>query len=68
MGSPSLVSTPSRLLSFDRITSIALGILSQTLVTSGGKIILVDFMVMEDTLDFNMLLGCDYIYAMQVVV
>ena len=25
------------------------------------------FMVIEDPLDFNMLLGCDYVYAMKVV-
>ena len=45
-----------------------MGILSQTPVTLGGKTILVDFMVIEDPLDFNMLLGCDYVYAMQAVV
>ena len=45
-----------------------MGILAQTLVTLGGKIVLVDFMVIEDPLDFNMLLGCDYFYAMQAVV
>ena len=68
MESPSLVSTASQLLAFDRRTYIALGILSQTPVTLGGKIILVDFMVIEDPLDFNMLLGCDYFYSMQDVV
>ena len=65
MGSPSLVSTTSQLLVFDRRTCIALGILSQTPVTLGGKTVLVDFMVIED---FNMLLGRDYVYAMQAVV
>ena len=64
MGSPSLVSAASQLLAFDRRTSISLGILSQTPVTLGGKTALVDFMVIEDPLDFNMLLGCDYVYAM----
>ena len=68
MGSPSLVSTASQLLAFDRRTCISLGILAQTLVTLGGKTVLVDFMVIEDPLDFNMLLGCDYVYCMQVVV
>ena len=68
MGSPSLVSTASQLLPFDIRTSVALGILAQTLVTLGGKIILVEFMVIEDPLDFNMFLGRDYVYAMQVVV
>ena len=68
MGSRSLVLTVSQLLAFDRRTCIALGILSQTPITLGGKTVLVDFMVIEDPLDFNMLLGRDYVYAMQVVV
>ena len=68
MGSPSLVSTASQLLAFDRRTCISLGILSQTPINLGGKIVLVDFMVTEDPLDFNMLLGRDYVYPMQVVV
>ena len=68
MGSPSLVSTASQLLAFDRRTCLALGILAQTPVTLGGNTILVDFMVIEDPLDFNMLLGHDYFYSMQAVV
>ena len=62
------MSTASQLLAFDRITCIALGILAQTSVTFGGITVLVDFMMIEDPLDFNMLLGHDYVYAMQVVV
>ena len=38
MGSPSLVSTASQLLAFDRRTCIALGILAQTPVTLGGRL------------------------------
>ena len=68
MGYPSLVSTASQLLVFNRRTCIALEILAQTPVSLGGKTILVDFMVIEDPLDFNMLLGRDYVYAMQAVV
>ena len=68
MGSPSLVLTASQLLAFDRRTCIALGIISQKPVTLGGKTVLVDFMVIEDPLEFNMLLGHDYVYAMQAVV
>ena len=68
LGSPRLVSTASQLLEFDRRTCIALVILAQTPITLGGKTILVDFMVIEDPLDFNMLLGCDYVYCMQAVV
>ena len=57
MGSPFLVLDTSQLLAFYRRTCIALGILAQTPVTLGGNTILVDFMVIEDPLDFNMLLG-----------
>ena len=46
----------------------SLGILAQTPVNLGGKTVLVDFMVIEDRLDFNMLLERDYVYAMQAVV
>ena len=45
-----------------------MGTLAQTPITLGGKTVLVDFMVIEDPLDFNILLGCDYVYAMQAVV
>ena len=62
------MSNTSQLVVFERRNSIALGIISQTPITLGGKTILVDFMVIEDPLDFNMLLGCDYVYSMQVVV
>ena len=68
MGSSSFVLISSQLLAFDRITSIAFGIIAQTLVTLGGKTVLVDFMVIEDPLDFNMLLGNDYVYSMKAVV
>ena len=51
IGSPSLVLTASQLLAFDRRTCVALGILTQTPVTLGGKTVLVDFMVIEDPLD-----------------
>ena len=60
--------TASQSLVFDRITSIALGIIAQIPVTLGGKTVLVDFMVIKDPLDFNMLLECDYLYAMQAMV
>ena len=68
MGSPNLMSTDNQLLSFDRRNSQNLGILTQTPVTLGEKTILVDFMVIEDPLDFNMLPGSDYMYSMKVVV
>ena len=64
MGFPSLMSTDSQLLDFNRRIGISLGIISQTPVTLGGKTILLDFMVIEYPLEFNMLIGCDYVYAM----
>ena len=68
MGYPILMLTSSQLLAFDRRTCIALGTIAQTPVSLGGKTVLVDFMVMEDPLDFNMILGRDYVYAIQAVV
>ena len=62
------MSTDSQLLDFDRRTSTTLGILTQAPITLGGKIVLVDFMVIEDPLNINMLLERDYAYAMQYVV
>jgi hypothetical protein len=68
MGSPKLVSSPSQLLDFDRIPSEYLGILPQFPITLGGNTIMVDMIVVNGPLDFNMLLGHDYVYAMNVVV
>ena len=68
MGSPSIMSTASQLLAFDRRTCIALGILSQTPINLGQKTVLVDFMVIKDPFDFNILLGRDYFYSMQAMV
>ena len=45
-----------------------LGILPHFPITLGGKIVCMNFMVVQGPLDFNLLLGCDYVYAMKVVV
>jgi hypothetical protein len=68
LGSPKLVSTTSELLDFDRRPSECLGILPQFPIMLGGKTVLVDLLVVPGPLDFNMLLGHDYVYAMNVVV
>ena len=52
------MSNVSQLLVFDKRICIALGILAQTLVTLGGKTVLVDFMVIEDPLDVIMSMPC----------
>jgi hypothetical protein len=66
--SPELVSALYELLDFDKRPSEYLGILPQLPISLGGKIFLVDVIVVQGLLDFNMLLGRDYVYAMKVVV
>ena len=68
MGFPNLMSTDSQLLDFERRASKALGILTQTSITLGWNTILVDFMVIEDPLEFIMILRSYYVYAMQYLV
>jgi hypothetical protein len=62
------VSTTSELLAFERIPSECFGILPQFPITLGRKIVPVNFLVVLGPLEFNMLLGHDYVYAMNVVV
>ena len=37
-------------------------------ITLEGKTIFIDVIVVQGPLDFNLLLGCDYVYAMKFVV
>jgi hypothetical protein len=68
LGSPNLVFASHELLAFDRCPSKYLGVLPQFPISLGGKIVHVDVIVVQVPLDFNMLLGRDYVYAMNVVV
>ena len=68
LGSPQLVPTTSQILSFNQIPTAPLGILPYFSITLGGKTICIDVMVVQGPLDFNLLLGRDYVYAMKVVV
>ena len=45
-----------------------LGILPQFPITLEGKTICIDVMVVQGPLDFNLLLGSDYVYAMKAIV
>jgi hypothetical protein len=56
------------LLSFNRRTSHPLGVLPHFPITLGGKTVVIDVMVVQDPLDFNLLLGRDYVYAMKDIV
>jgi hypothetical protein len=68
LGSPELVSASHELLAFDRCPSEYLWILPQLPISLGGETILVDVIVVQGPLDFNMLLEGDYVYSMNVVV
>jgi hypothetical protein len=68
LGYPQLVSVTQTLFSFNRRTSHPLGILPQFPITLGGKTVFIDVMVVQDPLDFDLLLGRDYVYAMKAIV
>jgi len=68
LGSPQLVPVTQNLLVFDRGTSQPLGILLKLLATLGGKTIYIDVMAVQGALDFSLLLGRDYVYAMGTLV
>jgi hypothetical protein len=65
MASPQLVSVTHHLLDFNKISSEPLGILPQLPITLGGETICINVMVVQGPLEFNLLLGRDYVYAMK---
>jgi hypothetical protein len=62
------VSVTQNLLDFNRRTSQPLGTLPQFPITLGGKNFFVDVMVVQDPLDFDLILGKEYVYAMKAIV
>jgi hypothetical protein len=56
------------MLAFDSHPNEYLGFFPQFPISLGGKIFLVNVIVVQGWFDFNMLLGHDYVYAMDVVV
>jgi hypothetical protein len=68
LGCPPLASVTQNLLAFNRRTSQPLGTLPQFPITLGGKTVFIDVMVVQDPLDFSLLLGRDYVYAMKAIV
>ena len=68
LGCPELVSVTNQPVAFDRRPSEPLGVLPQLPISLGGKTVCIDVMVVRGPLDFNLLLGRDYVYAMEVVV
>ena len=68
LGSPSLVPVAPNLTAFDGGTSQPLGILPKFPITLGGKTVYIDVSVTQGALDFSLLLGRDYVYAMGALV
>jgi hypothetical protein len=68
LGCPPLAPVTQNLLAFNRRTSQPLGTLPQFPITLGGKTVFIDVMVVQDPLDFSLLLGRDYVYAMKAIV
>jgi hypothetical protein len=67
MGSPQLVLVTHNLWEFNRIPREPLEILPHLPITLGGKIVCIYVMIVHAPLEFNFLLGWDYVYAMKVV-
>jgi hypothetical protein len=68
LGCPPLAPVTQNLLSFNKRTSQPLGTLPQFPVTLEGKTVFIDIMVVQDPLDFSLLLGRDYVYSMKAIV
>lgn len=68
MGSPKLLAIDIQLLASDRRLGESVGVLPQFPITLGGNIFLIDMILFDHPLEFNILLGHDYVYNMNVVV
>jgi len=68
LGSTSLVPITQNLLAFNKGTSQPLGILPKLPINLGGKIVYLNSMVVPGPLDYNLILGCHYVYDMGVIV
>lgn len=64
LGSPKLVTITQNFLAFNRGTNQPLGILPKLPITLGGKTVYIVAIVFQGPLDFNLLLGHDYVYVM----
>ena len=67
LGSRQLVPATNQILAFNQRPTTPLGILPHFPITLGWKTICIDVMVVQGPLDFNLLLGCDYFYAMKAI-
>jgi hypothetical protein len=67
LGSPELTPSPITLRAYDGRPSSPEGLLQNVPVELGGKTILIDIEVIDVTLDYNILFGRSYMYAMKAV-
>lgn len=68
LGSPPLLPEMRNLTGFNKGTSRPLGILPDVTITLRRKTVHVNVMVVQGPLDYNLLLGHDYIYSMGAIV
>jgi len=68
IGSPTLTESPNTLKAFDGRIFIPLGILKSLPISLEGKFVEVNVEIVDASLDFNILLGCSWIYSMYAVV
>ncbi|MCY6488468.1 retropepsin-like aspartic protease, partial [Actinobacillus pleuropneumoniae] len=68
LGSPTLSRSATTLKAFDGRTYTPYGILNNLKVELGGKTVEIDVEVIDGNLDYNILLGRPWIYAMAAVV
>ena len=67
IGSPSLLPEMRNMTGLDKGTSRPLGILPSLPITLRRKIVYLNMMVVQGPLDYNLLLGNDYIYSMGAI-
>jgi len=68
LGLPSLLLEMRNLTGFDKGTSRLLGILPNVPITLRRKTVHMNVMVVQGPLDYNLLLGRDYIYSMGAII
>jgi len=67
LGLPSLLPEMRYLTSFNKGTSQLLGILPSLPITLRRKIVYLNVVIVQGPLDYNLLLGWDYIYSMGAI-
>ena len=68
LGSPSLLPEMRNLTGFDKGTSQPLGILPNVPITLRRKTVYMNVMVVQETLDYNLLIGRDNIYSIGAII